>query len=57
MNDLLPTVLMILGIIILTPLAVAMMMVTVVALTTATADVRSARRMRRHLDDLIKERG
>ena len=53
--NLLPTVLMILAVIILTPLAVAVCLVTVVAVITAGDDLRSHRRMRRHLDELIRE--
>jgi hypothetical protein len=49
-------VLAVLGIIVLTPLALTMAALTVVAVVSAVGDTRSKRRMRRSLDDLLRER-
>lgn len=48
---------LLLAVIVLAPLALAVLLLTVAVLATAAGDIRSRRRMRRHLDELIKERG
>ena len=48
------TLLAICGLIVLAPMALAMLLLTVAAAVTAVSDVRSRTRMRRSLDELIR---
>lgn len=48
--------LIICALIVVAPLALAMLLLTCTLAVTAVTDVRSHRRMRRTLDDLIRER-
>ena len=54
--DLILNLLIICALIVVAPLALAMLLLTVAAAATAVTDVRSHRRMRRTLDELIRER-
>ena len=54
--DLILNLLIICALIVVAPLALATLLLTVAAAVTAVSDVRSHRRMRRTLDELIRER-
>jgi len=54
--DLILNLLIICALIVLAPIALATLLLTCTLAVTAVTDVRSHRRMRRTLDDLIRER-
>ena len=54
--DLILNLLIICALIVVAPLALAMLLLTVAAAVTDVSDVRSRTRMRRSLDELIRER-
>lgn len=54
--DLILNLLIICALIVLAPLALAMLLLTCTLAATAISDARSRTRMRRSLDDLIRER-
>jgi len=54
--DLILNLLIICALIVVAPLALAMLLLTCTLAVTAVTDVRSHRRMRRTLDELIRER-
>lgn len=55
-TELLVDVVLVLAVVVLAPMAVAWLLFGVVAVFTAAGDVRSRRRMRRQLDELIRDR-
>ena len=54
--DLILNLLIIAALIVVAPLALAVLLLTCTLAVTAVSDVRSRTRMRRSLDDLIRER-
>lgn len=54
--DLILNLLIICALIVVAPLALAMLLLTCTLAVTAVTDVRAHRRMRRTLDELIRER-